>query len=76
MKESPGMGAVEVMKEMGSRWSKMTAAEKQPYEELAKVDKERSGYPSSSFSFFFFKLILFIRYNQEMLKYKASKSEN
>jgi high mobility group protein B2 len=29
------------MKEMGSRWGKLSAQEKLPFEELAKKDKER-----------------------------------
>jgi structure-specific recognition protein 1 len=41
LSENPGMGATDVLKEMGVRWSKMTAADKQPFEERARADKER-----------------------------------
>lgn len=41
LKERPGLGVTDVMKEVGGRWSKLSAQEKLPFEELAKKDKER-----------------------------------
>lgn len=39
--EHPDMKAKDVTSEMGARWKKLTAAQKAPYEELQKADKER-----------------------------------
>ena len=56
LKEKPGLGVTDVMKEAAARWKTLSAQQKEPFEEMAKKDKER--------------------YNQEMLKYKATQSDD
>ncbi len=56
LKEKPGLGVTDVMKEAAARWKMLSAQLKEPFEEMAKKDKER--------------------YNQEMLKYKATQSDD
>lgn len=56
LKEKPGLGVTDVMKEAAARWKTLSAQQKEPFEEMAKKDKER--------------------YNQEMLKYKATQSND
>jgi len=41
LKDTPGLGVTDVMKEAGIRWKKLSAQQKEPFEELAKKDKER-----------------------------------
>jgi len=40
--EQPGITPTEIMRELGSRWKALDASSKEPYEKLAKADKERN----------------------------------
>ncbi len=39
--ENPGLSMIEISRTIGQHWKSLSAEEKQPYEELAKKDKER-----------------------------------
>lgn len=68
------MKQTEVLKEVGNRWKTLSKEEKSIYEDEARLDKERLVLSCCLVEFSFKNgNCCFSRYNQEMVKYKASK---